>query len=671
MLYKKFYRKFDDKEIIGIIAEWMVNNKKSNRSGKSTVLEAVKYCLFGLSRAKKEVNLIHKGEEIMWVEIGLLDDNGELHIVKRGRDIKNHGILETSWNEKKGEAQKEIDDLIGCTKEDFELTNFFTQSQVNKFMELGGPDKTVHLMKWFKKTHWMKLAKRIGFDLGEKEKELIKQRTKKDTLLEDLGDRKTIKKKIAKIETNIDSRNTSLEELRAKKKKLEKKVKSKEEVVELEDQLNQFNEDMNELQDNINDGNSVEEDLRKECKKLVKLQSKKVGKYSSNKLDRTTSKLFNLKYEKRTIREKLSVMRTSFCGTCPVLNEECDRIKKDPKLIKKYEKEIKVIDSKRQELEDENSKIREAKEHLESISSQEKLVSELDGNRVDTKALKKKLKGLKAKYESLEDTINSSSSSDVEDKILLINGKIKKKKLGLDELNQKLGQYQSNLVRIKKAKSKASDIGKVIEGLEEEVEDLKYLAFMFGKNGIPSQEIENAFQDIEEEINFILDKMNTNMEVSFQGDKETGSWEEDCVGCGARFKKGSRKKECIECGADRKKKRKTETHLTVLENGYESDFDMESGGGKFFVSFAVRIALTMLKLRQTGSNFRVLFLDEVDSSLDDDAREQLMKLITTVLMKNFGFQQIFWVSHNKNIQASVPHTLKVLRYKTYAKTKWV
>ena len=64
-------------------------------------------------------------------------------------------------------------------------------------------------------------------------------------------------------------------------------------------------------------------------------------------------------------------------------------------------------------------------------------------------------------------------------------------------------------------------------------------------------------------------------------------------------------------------------------------------------------------------------MESNDSSLDLDAREQLMKLITTVLIKQFGFQQVFWVSHFKNIQDSVPYTLRVLRKEKSAKAEWV
>ena len=117
---------------------------------------------------------------------------------------------------------------------------------------------------------------------------------------------------------------------------------------------------------------------------------------------------------------------------------------------------------------------------------------------------------------------------------------------------------------------------------------------MFGKNGIASQEIENAFTEIESDINFLLKKITT-FEVSFNADKELGKWESEFVGCSWTYPQGTRKTKCDECNEPRKKKRKDELHLTILEHGYESDFELDRGGGMTFISFAVRIALTLLK----------------------------------------------------------------------------
>lgn len=673
MLYKEGHWDFKDRDVIGIICQYANNPNKSNKGGKTTILEAMKYNLTGKTRAKTKTQLIHHGEEVMMTEMGLIDENGTLFVIKRGHDYKNHSMLECDWVDKKRDAQKAIDELIGCDGKEFELTNFFKKKETGDFMTLSPPEKQKYVMKRFNNTHWIELYKSVSDDLTKKLKELDKIRTKRETIVEDTGDAKKVKAKVKLLEEKITKKEASIQALRSKRKLLEKKLKSDAEIDDLEDELNTIDEQLREIEHSI----SVQEEIRHKITDVelkidaLKKKKKKLGVMNTSVYKEYISEKSKCENEAKEIRAKLKTVEKNFCGICPLLNEGCDRIKKDPKQIKLWGKKVKELDAYSQNFEDRIDKMERAKVVQTSLKDAENKLSQLTKGKKGTKPLAEKKKALEAKFEALKAEIDKGKDDKLQSKIDAISLKITKKKLGLDGLNQKLGQYQSNLVRIKKAKSRVEEIDNSILVLDKEIKDLKYLAFMFGKSGIPSQEVENAFQDIEGEVNFILEKFNTPMEVSFNAYKETGKLEEDCVGCGWRFPKGYRQSTCQECGEERLFKRKDELHLKVIEYGNESAFEMESDGGQFFVSFAVRIALTMLKQRQTGSNFRVLFLDEIDSSLDKDAREQLMKLITTILIKKFGFVQIFWVSHFDNIQENLPHTLRVLRKKKSATAKWV
>ena len=673
MLYKKGKWDFKDKTVIGIICQYKDNPNKSNRGGKTTILEAMKYVLTGKTRAKNKKQLIHHGEEVMMCEIGLVDDEGTKYKIRRGHDHKNHSSLECDWIDKTREAQKAIDILIGADAKEFELTNFFKKKETGDFMTLSPPEKQKYMMKWFNNTHWIDLAKAVGIDLSARVKELTKAKTRKETIVEDLGDTNKIKKKIKSLEEKIGAKERWVQTFRATRKALEKKQISEDELEDLSDERDSIDTELREIEHTLSvqeESKFKIEEVEEKVKKLKK-KKKKLGKFDSDTYKKHITDKSKCEQEADSIQAKLDMVEEEFCGECPILNEGCDRIKKDPKQIKKWKSRFIKLDAESQHFEEEIAVMEQAKVTQAVLDKAKSQVIQLNKGLRNTKTLLKKKTALEAKFEALTADINKGQDDDLEKRINNISIKITKKKLGLDGLNQKLGQYQSSLERIKKAKNRVAEIDKEILSLDSEIKNLKYLAFMFGKSGIPSQEVENAFQDIEDEVNFILEKFNTPMEVSFNADKVTNKWEEDCVGCGYRFPSGYRQKDCTECGEERLKKRKDELHLSVLEHGNESTFDMESDGGMFFISFAVRIALTLLKQRQTGSKFRVLFLDEIDSSLDLDAREQLMKLITTVLIKKFGFQQIFWVSHFDNIQLNVPHTLKVLRKTKSATAKWV
>ena len=662
----KYYGFQVNKDSLFLLSDYTVVHNTS-------ILEAMKYVLTGRTRAKKKTQLIHFGEEVMMVEMGLIDDDGKTFKIKRGIDYKNHALLECDWIDKSREAQRAIDELIGCDGKEFELTNFFKQSEINQFMELSPPEKQKYAMKWFNNTHWIELSKNVGKDLSDKEKELTKLRIKKETIGEELGDKKKLLSSIKKLKAKIDIKELKLINYRTKRRKIESKLMSEDEQDDLSEQIDSVEEEINDIEHRLDTQEETKNSISKLKAKKVKLKKKisKLPEYTDSDYKDVINTLHEAKSISKQVKKKLGLVETEFCGICPVLNEGCDRIKKNPKEIKQWKSQVKELDEVCQEAEEEIGWLESAKDLQAGLKATTIQVIQLKRGLTPTKSLAKKRGALKAKFEDLTACMDKAQDAKHSQLLDSICEKIQKIKLGLDGLNQDLGQYQSNLVRIKKAKSRISKIDDSILVLDKEIKDLKYLAFMFGKSGIPSQEIENAFQGIEDEVNFILEKFNTAMEVSFNADKETNEWEEDCVGCGWRFPKGYRQKTCEECGEDRLKKRKDELHLTVLENGNESTFESESGGGKFFISFAVRIALTMLKQRQTGSTFKVLFLDEVDSALDQDARGQLMKMVKTILIKQFGFLQVFWVSHNDAITQSVPYTLKVLRKKKSAVAQWV
>jgi len=58
----------------------------------------------------------------------------------------------------------------------------------------------------------------------------------------------------------------------------------------------------------------------------------------------------------------------------------------------------------------------------------------------------------------------------------------------------------------------------------------------------------------------------------------------------------------------------------------------------------------------------MLFLDEVDAPFDEFHLNKLITIITTTLVKTFGYRQIILISHNKEIRDSIDDIIKVVRY---------
>jgi DNA repair exonuclease SbcCD ATPase subunit len=136
-VYKDTVLNFDGKSIIGILGTYSDSAERSNRAGKSLIIEAIKYNLIGKQRYSKASQMIHRGEKEMFVEAIYKDSQGKEYKIRRGVDHKSKGLLNLDWIDKSRESQEAINDLFGISKDDFELTSFFQQQDINGFMDLS------------------------------------------------------------------------------------------------------------------------------------------------------------------------------------------------------------------------------------------------------------------------------------------------------------------------------------------------------------------------------------------------------------------------------------------------------------------------------------------------------------------------------------------------------
>lgn len=648
-----------DKEIIGIRAEYEDDKTRSNRGGKTTFIEAFQYALTGDCRAKKELHMIHRGEKVMWVEIHLLNvDTQDKRVIKRGRDHKNNGLLTLDWVDKVADAQEEINDFLGIDK-DFELTNYFKQSQIHGFMEKDPAEKGTLLTKWITKGHWK-----------EKEQKAIEDR---DAIKIKLKDNDATLKALESVMEIVEPLEVELKTLVTQRQELGKKhsalvtsrAKDYQKYSELKKSKDKAQQIISDLEEEYADKLKPESEVVKKRRdslekaksflELNKQYDKQFDRAAVNKLE---DKLDLIRAKDIELRSQLKKMTEIKTPICPILKESCDRIKFSEADVKKIEAELKelvaskeVINeklNKQVEIENSHTEYRELKkshDNLLTLVSESNVASRISENR------KKLEEAQKNQTQDLGPLVQTVKATDAE--IIIVATQ-------LAEVDKKVGQLEHRIKTSNDALKKIDEVARRSAELRAELEDLNYIVFMFSRNGIPANEIENAFGDVQDNINYILDGMECGFNINFSPDRELDKWEPVCH-CGFAFPKGYRKTECEDCGSLRQKQRKNEITIEVTENGETQDFNLDSGGGKTLVSYAVRIGITMLKRDQNKNKLSVLFLDEVDSALDPYFVDQITSSITKVLTKKLGFKQILMVSHKSKIRDAVPSILQVTR----------
>jgi len=282
-----------------------------------------------------------------------------------------------------------------------------------------------------------------------------------------------------------------------------------------------------------------------------------------------------------------------------------------------------------------------------------------------------------ADVENQKSTLLKSIPKDYEAKIIgleedlvKLNSTLQEKQDTVQELIKDITGIKAAFTSAKESAKKKKEYKAKLDQVDKEISDAVYVSYMFGKNGIPSIELENSYHTIEEEANLVLSRLGAPFTLEFQSQKPTDKWEANCLACGHTYDKGTRKHVCPECSTPRDKRKKDELSINVLENGQEKQFYMDSGGGKVLLSVAIRVALTRIAQRNTGTTWGTLFLDEVFGQLDEVNRMNMANLITQTLLNELGFEQVFLISHDRKIQSSMADTLIINKKETHSEAQW-
>jgi len=154
------------------------------------------------------------------------------------------------------------------------------------------------------------------------------------------------------------------------------------------------------------------------------------------------------------------------------------------------------------------------------------------------------------------------------------------------------------------------------------------LGLAFGKRGVQALIIESAIPDIEDEANRLLARMTDGrMSVHFETQRQTLKGET---------------------------RETLDIHISD-EQGIRS-YDLYSGGEKFRVNFAVRIALSKLLAHRAGASLETLVIDEGFGSQDAEGRARLVEAINAV---KDDFARILVITHIEELRDAFPVRIDV------------
>ena len=91
----------------------------------------------------------------------------------------------------------------------------------------------------------------------------------------------------------------------------------------------------------------------------------------------------------------------------------------------------------------------------------------------------------------------------------------------------------------------------------------------------------------------------------------------------------------------------------------ERSYELYSGGEAFRIDFSIRIALSKLLARRTGTRLKTLVIDEGFGTQDAEGLDHLVEAIQAI---SGDFEKILIITHVESLKQAFPVRIEVTKY---------
>ncbi|MCC6013802.1 MAG: AAA family ATPase [Candidatus Verstraetearchaeota archaeon] len=627
-------------------------------SGKSTILLATEFALFGLGN-EKATSLLSLGKN---------EGEVELEFEVRGNKVKVHRSLvrvtkknirqENCWIEINGkryllspkEMKEKILEILGYNEPIdpkaksiiFRYAIYTPQEEMKEILNKPSEERLQTIRKALRLEEY-KIA-RDNASLVAKElrtyaniylkeevnlpklEEKIKENEKKKN--EELNKLKEIEKVLIDINNEITKYEVELKKLIEELERLMGELKKEE---ELRKSFDEYNKRINFLNLQLSRNKIEKERLEKQKNNIVLKKPEKLLEEIDEileKIEKERDKIYEEYTRKQQLLQNyLILIQKKICPTC---NQSVD----NPIFLSKVEalkKEVKEIENKKIVIEDEIKRLKEmrkeAKIYEDNIKELEKINYQLSIINEQNKNYEEELKELLKKVEELKEKIELSRKA-------------------AEEYNIKKKEYEKIESEYKKLIEKRRNL---------ELEKSKTIANI--------EKYDFEISSIQQEINKIKEKVNKGKRLM-----EYITWIEECFIPALEkieltiFKNANREfndefsRFFSYLVDDPTKTVMVDEDFTpiVMQESYEQEVSNLSGGERTALALAFRLALNKIVQKRTGIEGGLLILDE---PTDGFSKEQIAKMGD--LIRELKLDQVIIVSHERELEGFADYIFRV------------
>lgn len=604
-----------DNKAYAVIAQRPDDPERSNWSGKTAFLEAMRFALTGWlnkDRGPGAKSWITDGEKEGGVTV-VLDDGTTITRHRKRSTTVTLSLPETKHESiqlKGDEAQAAIDRIIGLDANDFPVTCYFQQRQMARFI-LDEPSERMAYV-----SAWLRLEA-----LEESEGEMS---SKVSALISEID---PLRLRMSVLETEVQRAAPTAEELTDMSAQ---RIAIEAELTAVRKKYAQFTESQ-QAQDTIRRFDALVAEGRTLKAEIDAVDTRAL----EVAYDAAESVLKAVEAEIAVTAEDMRAKRDrghDFDGKCPVIDSPCparDHVNACSKeRTQLFNVAIKTNQVAKAKLEAAQAAERAARQQLQA---QQRRIERIDNIRDQAKRLQPAYIELKKLPPPPDREEIEQEAKEVQQRLQSVVEKETAVKMAIDVVKRHVAEHER--------------IEAQLVGLEKQLAVYREAAAIFGKQGAQRRVAETALAEIEQAANESLAECGIDLKVEIQWAREGSQIAKTCDSCGKPFPTSARIKTCDRCGAARGPNYVNKLEVVLSDR---------SGAAEDLAGATIQLAASNWLRSDRDSQWSTAFIDEPFGQLDASNRRVFAAHLATLLGSRYSFSQSFVIAHHSSVLDALP-----------------
>ena len=608
-------------KVYAICAEKVDDPERSNFLGKTSLLEAIWFALYGTHRHDREDDWITHGQREGSVTLTLSDGAMIRRSRKRGKSTQL--LVEGSAQK---EAQRMIDDtLVGMTEADSVATWYFAQRELPRVVLQTPAERMKTVGAWLELEPLQRCEERARGILSEIGDHLRQLRRDEEMIIDQMNQFATAYG--MEEDERSDDRDQMAGFLQTARKILAETEQALVDAGEGAERLTKWRQakQLSEQFDAIvTDGKQTRRELDATWDDDVD-PDRQMG---ADHIYREAVK--GVGVARTELEQKRQLARGKFDGTCPVGDCPCP-IVDDLNAQREKNADLHAATSERfATLQDEAIRLQgEAETIDERKRERDRLLYRVED-----------LRAKAAKLLPAHELIKEIGSPPEDDD----SGDIEQLRLDRDSVALEAAGLERDLARFDELAARLEELRAEQVDIRERLAIARQAAWIFGRDGAQKRAAEQALAVIEHGANARLRQCEIDLTVSVRwGRTHSSKLAEQCEGCGGALPASKRVKECPDCGAERGPKVIPRLDVALSDRSGAAD---DIGGMAFQLS-----ASDWLRTER-DTRWGLACIDEAVAQCDARHRQQIGSHLATML--SGSFRQALVVSHDRAFTDMMP-----------------